>query len=237
MVDVYYIENISQIRAMAEPTRWRMLGLLWEQPMTGSQLARAISIPRTRAHYHLSILKEVGLVELQHQQLNGGMVEKYYVPVAAHFRTDHLVDRTRQSASQAGDDAGTGEIIRDMMLAILELAQADILLPQALPGLAQAGFNWQHEMRLTLEQTNSLILGLRELIGHYSELDRQNHLAARDGALLHLRLTSLLTPVAAIQFDTPAKHGGSEFKARPAERERAGERQAHDAESIDRTSH
>ena len=212
---------------MAEPTRWRMLGLLWEQPMTGSQLARAISIPRTRAHYHLSILKDVGLVELQHQQLNGGMVEKYYVPVAAHFRTDHLVDPTRQSAGQAGADAGTGEIMRDMILAILELARADILLPQALAGLAQAGFNWQHEVLLSAEQTNRLIQELRELAGRFGDLSRQNHLAAGAGALLHLRLTSLITPVATLPLDTPSKTRAAELRAYSDTG--AGERQVHEA--------
>ena len=212
---------------MAEPTRWRMLGLLWEQPMTGSQLARAISIPRTRAHYHLSILKDVGLVELQHQQLNGGMVEKYYVPVAAHFRTDHLVDPTRQSASRAGADAGTGEIMRDMILAILELARADILLPQALAGLAQAGFNWQHEVLLSAEQTNRLIQELRELAGRFGDLSRQNHLAAGAGALLHLRLTSLITPVATLPLDTPSKTRAAELRAYSDTG--AGERQVHEA--------
>ena len=229
MLDIYYIESITQIRAMAEPTRWRMLGLLRLRAMTGSQLARALNIPRTRAHYHLGILKEVGLVELQHQQLNSGIVEKYYTAVADQFRTDHLVDRTRQSSGQAGDDTGTGEVMRDLMLAMLELVRADILVPQALPGLAQAGFNWQHDLRLTPEQTTTLIQGLRELIGRFSELDHQNHQASEGSAFLNLRLTSLLTPVATLQFDTPPKTKGPELRAHPAERGRAGERQAHEA--------
>ena len=199
--------------------------------MTGSQLARAIHIPRTRAHYHLNILKEVGLVQLQHEQLNGGMVEKYYAPVADHFRTDHLVDRTRLAASQAGDDAGTGEVMRDMMLAIIELARADVLLPQALPGLAQAGFNWQHELLLTQEQTNGLIQALRELIGSITDLSRQNHLASGGGPLLHLRLTSLLTPVSRLQSDSqPIPTGAGASASLDG---RIGERQAHEAEGTD----
>src|SRR5438067_9401308 len=102
MLDVYYIESITQVRAIAEPTRWRILDLLVVRPMTGSQLARALHIPRTRAHYHLNILKDVGLVELQHEQLHGGMVEKYYGAIARQFRTDHLVDRSRVATAQAG---------------------------------------------------------------------------------------------------------------------------------------
>lgn len=208
--------------------------------MTGSQLARALTIPRTRAHYHLNILKEVGLVELQHEQLNGGMVEKYYAPVADHFRTDHLVDRTRLAASQAGDDAGTGEVMRDMMLAILELARADILLPQALLGLAQAGFNWQHELLLTPQQTKDLIQAMRELIERFTELDRQNHVAPDSDPLQHLRLTLLLTPVSRLQIDSKPKTRGAEAKAHLQGRAlagRASERQAHESARTDRTGH
>ena len=58
----------------SDDARWRMLGLLRLRAMTGSQLARALDIPRTRSHYHLSILKDVGLVALEHQQINSGMV-------------------------------------------------------------------------------------------------------------------------------------------------------------------
>ena len=210
MVDVYYIESITQIKAIAEPTRWRMLDLLVVRPMTGSQLARALKIPRTRAHYHLNILREAGLVELQHEQVNSGMVEKYYAAIARQLRTDHLVDRTRVAASQSGDDSGTGQVVRDLMLAMLELVRADILLPQALSGLAQAGFNWQDELRLTPDQTRALILALREVIGQFVELDRQNHLADEAAPLWHMRLTSLLTPILELQFDRKPENGHSD---------------------------
>jgi DNA-binding transcriptional ArsR family regulator len=227
MVDVYYIENITQVRAIAEPTRWHILDLLVVRPMTGSQLARALHIPRTRAHYHLNILKEVGLVALEREQLNGGMVEKYYRAAARQFRTDHLVDAARVAAGSDGDAVGTGQVVRDLMLAMLELARADILLPNALPGLAQAGFNFQDELLLTREQTGALIQGLRELCGRFLELDHQNHAAsvaaAPAGGLLALRLTSLLTPVSTLNFDSPG-----EYSDRLNE-----EKQAHEAAATD----
>jgi DNA-binding transcriptional ArsR family regulator len=210
MVDVYHIDSVTQIKAIAEPTRWRMYGLLVVRPMTGSQLARALKIPRTRAHYHLNILREAGLVELLHEHVNSGMVEKYYAAIARQLRTDHLVDRTRVAASQSGDDSGTGQVVRDLMLAMLELVRADILLPQALSGLAQAGFNWQDELRLAPDQTRALILALRDVIGQFAELDRQNQLGGAPGPLWHLRLTSLLTPVLELQFDPEPKNGHSD---------------------------
>jgi DNA-binding transcriptional ArsR family regulator len=176
-----------------------MLGLLAASPMTGSQLARALDIPRTRAHYHLNILREASLVEFQHEQLKGGIVEKYYRAVARELRTDHVVDRSRLAAGAASDEAGTGEMMRDIMLAMLDVLRADLLLPQALPGLAQSGFNWQDELVLTPSQTGDLINALRAVLDQFSDLSRQNRAAS--GAGHRLLLTSLLTPVLALQFD------------------------------------
>lgn len=202
MVDVYFIESVSQIRAMAEPTRWRMLSLLVVRPMTGSQLARAIHIPRTRAHYHLGILRDAGLVELQHQQLNSGIVEKYYSAVARDFRTDHLVDRSRLSSRLTGEDSGTGLLLRDLMLSMLEVARTDVMLPDALAGLAQAGFNWQDELLLSVDQTNALIEDLRVVTRRFMEVDRQNRREPPAGPVQQFRLTALITPVAALQLDS-----------------------------------
>ena len=226
MLDVYYIESMTQVRAIAEPTRWRMLDLLVVSPMTGSQLARALNIPRTRAHYHLNILREAGLVEFQHDQLNGGMIEKYYLATARQLRTDHLVDRTRAAAKQSGGDGGTGEMMRDLMLNMIEVLRADLLLPRALPGLGQAGFNFQDDLVLNPEQTNDLIGALREVVNRFIELDRQNRASPGPSAetLRRLRLTSLLTPVLAIEFDAQAKARGHA---------RRDERLVHDAESTD----
>jgi DNA-binding transcriptional ArsR family regulator len=214
MVDVYFIENTAQVQAIAEPNRWRILDMLVVRSMTGSQLARSLHIPRTRAHYHLKILEKVGLVELQHEGLKGGIVEKYYGAVARQFRTDHLLDPRRLVSGdpadgdgpEAGRDAqATGRVVRDLMLAMLELTRADILQPDALAGLTKAGFNFQDELRLTAEQINALILDLRALGRRYLELDRQNSLNSDNGPHLHLRYTTLLTPVAALEFDSKGK--------------------------------
>jgi DNA-binding transcriptional ArsR family regulator len=59
--DIYYLERIEQLEAIADPIRYRMC-LMMTEPRTGAQLARALGITRARAHYHLNKLKEVGLV-------------------------------------------------------------------------------------------------------------------------------------------------------------------------------
>jgi hypothetical protein len=51
MLENYHLESVEQLRAIGKPIRWRMLVLLIENPMTGSQLARALKIPRNSAPY------------------------------------------------------------------------------------------------------------------------------------------------------------------------------------------
>lgn len=74
---VFHLENLDQLRAVAEPTRYRMMTLL-STPHTGAQLARIIGIPRARAHYHLKFLEQVGLVFLRSTDQTKNLTELYY---------------------------------------------------------------------------------------------------------------------------------------------------------------
>lgn len=200
MRDVYYYESIEQVQAIAEPTRWRILDLLVQRPMTGAQLARALGIPRTRAHYHLKVLEKVGLIELDAEQIHQGIVEKYYQAIAKQFRTDYLLDRSRIADSQR-DAMETGQTIRDLMLAMLDLARIDIVHDGILPNLARFGFQRQDEWYLTVEQTDALMRDLRQLAEQYAAHDRQNRPAKDTTPFVYLRHTWLLTPVAPFSFD------------------------------------
>ena len=81
--------------------------------------------------------------------------------------------------------------------------------------LAQAGFNFQDELLLSVDQTNALIQGLRDVARRFMELDRQNRLDPHLSSWLHLRLTALLTPVAVLQFDPKLIHDPAVQVAEP----------------------
>lgn len=201
MKDVYYFENLEQIRALREPTRWKMLNLLIEHPMTGSQLARVLGITRPLAHYHLKVLEKVGLVEFLEDHVLDGVVEKYYQALARQYRSDQLVDRYRTiNYKKNGDTLQTGEVVGELMKSMIEVAKSDISNPESYDLLAKIGFNFQDELHLTTEQANELIRTLRTLGDKYIEMDKQN-LAKKEqddiGELIHLRFTWLITPVLA----------------------------------------
>ncbi len=197
--DQYYFESIEQIQATAEPTRWRILSLLIERSMTGSQLARVLGIQKPLAHYHLKILEKVGLVAFQEEHINGGVVEKYYRAIAREYRSDHLVDSYRAGADDLGNQAQTAEVVCNLMEAMLTVARADLARLEMRPFLAKSGFNFQDDVFLTQSQTNSFILELRNMAERYQKLEIENRMKAASGdtaEINHVRFTWLLTPVA-----------------------------------------
>jgi DNA-binding transcriptional ArsR family regulator len=204
MRDVYYYETIEQVQAISEPTRWRILDLLVRRPMTGAQLARAMGIPRTRAHYHLKVLERFGLVELDNEQINQGIVEKYYRAIAKEMRTDKLIDRKRLETNQDAASQ-TSQTVAHLMVAILDLARFDIVHPSQGKDLARYGFQRQDDWYLTGEQADALSADLRELAAKYAAYDQKNRPEAQNNSFVHMRHTWLLTPVVPFSFEGPSE--------------------------------
>ncbi len=209
MEDIYYFSNLEQIRTLRVPTRWEMLNLLVEQPMTSAQLARALGITRSLAHYHLKVLESVDLVVFLKEQIHNGLVEKYYRAQARQYRSDHLVDQYRASTAENGDGIQTGEAVGELMKMMLEIARSDISRPETSQSLAKIGFNFQDEARLTPQQTCEFIKELRRLADHYIELDRRNQAEGiPQEALTHIRFTWLITPISEPRFDPLSSRKG-----------------------------
>jgi DNA-binding transcriptional ArsR family regulator len=202
--DQYFFESIEQIQAIAEPTRWKILELLIARSMTGSQLARVLGIQRPLAHYHLKILEKVGLVEFQEEQIHGSMIERYYRAIAHEFRSDHLVDSYRTSDNGGGDPDQAGEVVANMMDAMLTVVRADLARGNIHPILAKSGFNFQDDVYLTQDQTNAFISELRRLAEKYQKIEFENRAKAEHGdtqGINHVRFTWLLTPVSPLTLD------------------------------------
>lgn len=202
MEDIYYFSSLEQIKVLRIPTRWEMLNLLVKQPMTSAQIARAMGITRSLAHYHLKVLENADLVVFQEERIVNGMVEKYFRAQARQYRSDHLVDQHRSSSAKNEAGVQTGEAVGELMKMMLEIAQADLARPDANQLLAKVGFNFQDEIRLTRDQVCEFIDKLRRLGEHYIELDRHNQeTGVSPESLVHLRFTWLITPITEPRLD------------------------------------
>lgn len=82
MLETYTIETLEQLRAISDPLRVRITDLLRVQPMTATQIGDTLKIAPAKIHYHVRELEKVGLLQLVETREKGGILEKYYQPVA-----------------------------------------------------------------------------------------------------------------------------------------------------------
>lgn len=85
MLESYEIENIEQLRAISDLLRVRIIDLLLKQPMTVTQIGDELGEAPAKIHYHVRELDRAGLLRLVETREKGGILEKYYQPIAREF--------------------------------------------------------------------------------------------------------------------------------------------------------
>src|SRR5947209_5417117 len=88
MLEQYEIETIEQLRAIADLLRLRIVDVLKEKPMTVTQLGEVLGEAPAKVHYHVRELEKVGLLRLVETREKGGILEKYYQPIARDFSVE-----------------------------------------------------------------------------------------------------------------------------------------------------
>lgn len=88
MQENYEIENLDQLRAIADMRRLRIIELLRERPMTVTQLGDLLGESPAKVHYHVRELEKVGLLCLVETREKGGILEKYYQPIAREISVE-----------------------------------------------------------------------------------------------------------------------------------------------------
>lgn len=68
----------GHFKAFADPTRQRIVSLLYERAATGKQLAGALGVSPGTVGHHLGVLEEAGLVRVVRTRRVRAMTEKYY---------------------------------------------------------------------------------------------------------------------------------------------------------------
>jgi DNA-binding transcriptional ArsR family regulator len=84
-VGTHRVQDLAQLRALADPLRLRILGALGGVPRTTKQVAEMLGEKPTRLYHHVESLERVGLIRLTETRPNRGTLEKYYQAVAAQF--------------------------------------------------------------------------------------------------------------------------------------------------------
>ena len=87
MSDVYEVRAFDQLKVLSNNLRMKILDLFEDRlPRTNKQMADLLHVPPSKLHYHVRELERVGLLVLVETRENRGVVEKYYLPVAAQIK-------------------------------------------------------------------------------------------------------------------------------------------------------
>ncbi len=83
--DIIYISDLDKLKALSDPLRVNIITSIGTTKKNSQELAKILKINRTRIHYHLNVLEEMGFIEVVDTDLVNGIVQKYYLPTAHAF--------------------------------------------------------------------------------------------------------------------------------------------------------
>ena len=79
------ITTFEQFKAISEPVRSRILGIIQNQPATAKQIAGRLGATPGAIGHHLRVLEEAGLAQIVARRLVRGIVASYYTRTARIF--------------------------------------------------------------------------------------------------------------------------------------------------------
>jgi DNA-binding transcriptional ArsR family regulator len=106
--DVLTIQEPERLRAVADPTRGRIIALLNQRAASTTELAAALGIPKGTIGHHLKVLEKAKLVRVVRTRKVRALTEKYYGRVARLF--------VLKSVDESAPDELRGGAITAMML-------------------------------------------------------------------------------------------------------------------------
>lgn len=88
LAEMLQVSSPERHRALGNPTRGRILGLLLDRAMTGAQLAEALGVLKGSVSFHLRVLERGGLVRVVRTAKVRGVTESYWGRTARRYELD-----------------------------------------------------------------------------------------------------------------------------------------------------
>ncbi len=82
------IHTVQQFKAISDPIRSRILGIIQNQPATAKQIADRLGASPGAIGHHLHVLEAAGLAQVVARRLVRGIVANYYTRTARIFKYD-----------------------------------------------------------------------------------------------------------------------------------------------------
>ncbi|MTT31122.1 helix-turn-helix domain-containing protein [Terrilactibacillus sp. BCM23-1] len=91
MNDVYYLNDLEQLKVLCDPFRISILWQLDDMPKTGKMLADKLKLSPSKVRYHLKELERAELVKVVNTSEKNGIVQKFYQPIAKIISTEKIM--------------------------------------------------------------------------------------------------------------------------------------------------
>lgn len=88
------VDTPRQMKALADPIRHRILGVIQSRPATAKQIADRLKMSPGTVGHHLQVLEAAGLAQVVARRLVRGIVAKYYTRTARIFTYHFPADVT-----------------------------------------------------------------------------------------------------------------------------------------------
>ena len=95
------LTGLDQVRALADPLRFRILEALAKAPMTTKQVAQQLGENPTKLYHHVDLLERAGLIALVATRKKRGAEERYYQAVAKEIAIDRRLLKIAPEGAQA----------------------------------------------------------------------------------------------------------------------------------------
>ncbi len=122
------VNTMQQFKAISDPVRERILGIIQQQPATAKQIAERLNASPGAIGHHLHVLEEAGLAKVVARRFVRGTVANYYTRTARLFvfefpkeitgdisvglsNMTHARDELAETIVSAGEDAHRGDVL------------------------------------------------------------------------------------------------------------------------------
>src|SRR5881398_3126733 len=85
LADTLELTTVEQVRAISDPLRTTILGLLHERAATVTELATAVGRPKSTVAHHVKVLADAGLLQVVRTRRVRAIEERFYGRTARMF--------------------------------------------------------------------------------------------------------------------------------------------------------
>ena len=125
--DIIRIDNIKLLKVISDPTRKKIIEVLYDIPLTAAEIADKISYPKDKIYYHIKKLQSNGILIIAESEKIKGITQNKFINAAKKFEIDPTLIGEETPKHLKGED------------------EVDAKKKELVGNYANAGQEWQKE--------------------------------------------------------------------------------------------